>query len=107
MRTPRRSSVGRAGDHLQQARALAGHLIARRSAGAEEAELVPLLAGVAELVPWLLQWHDDPDPVFGERMGQFFDGFVATESGALGVTRADLAAWRPPAATRGRRPRSR
>ncbi|MGI8874247.1 MAG: DUF7008 domain-containing protein, partial [Egibacteraceae bacterium] len=77
---------------------------ARKDAGAEDTELVPLLAGVAELVPWLLQWHDRPDPTFGERMGQFFAGFVASERAALGVTRDDLAAWRPPAATR-RRPR--
>ncbi len=96
--------VGWAGwDHLQQARALAGHYTARKDAGAEATELVPLLAGVAELVPWLLQWHDEPDPTFGERMGQFFAGFVATEAASLGVTRGDLAGWRPPAPARGRR----
>jgi hypothetical protein len=98
--------VGWAGwDHLQQARALAGHYSARKAAGAEAEELVPLLDGVDELVPWLLQWHDEPDAVFGERMGQFFDAFVATEAAALGVTREDLAGWRPPAPTRGRRRR--
>jgi hypothetical protein len=90
-------------DSLQQARALAGHYTARKSAGAEVDELVPLLAGVDELVPWLLQWHDEPDPRFGERMGQFFDGFVATEAAGLGVTREELPGWRPPAPTRGRR----
>jgi len=96
--------VGWAGwDHLQQARALAGQYTARKDAGAEDTELVPLLAGVAELVPWLLQWHDQPDPTFGERMGQFFAGFVAAEAAALGVTGDDLAAWRPPAPTRGQR----
>lgn len=96
--------VGWAGwDHLRQARALAGYYAMRKDRGAEVDELKLLLAGVAELVPWLLQWHDEPDPVFGERMGQFFAGFVATEAAALGVTGEGLAAWRPPTPTRGRR----
>lgn len=96
--------VGWAGwDHLAQARALAGHSTTRKDDGAEDTELVPLLAGVAELVPWLQQWHDDPDPVYGERMGQFFAAFVASEAAALGVTGDELRAWRPPSTTRGRR----
>jgi hypothetical protein len=38
-----------------------------------------MLAGMAELVPWVLQWHDEPDPVYGDRMGQYFTGFVDSE----------------------------
>ncbi len=93
-------------DHLQQARALAAHYNARRDEGAESDELVPLLAGLAELVPWLKQWHNDVDPEFGQRMGDFFDGFVDTQARDLGVTRDDLAAWEPVRNTRsGRRSR--
>lgn len=96
--------VGWAGwDHLGQARALAAHYTKRKEEGAELGELTPLLAGVAELLPWLLQWHDEPDPVYGERMGQFFAGFLSSESAGLGVTTDDLRDWRPPAPTRGRR----
>ena len=96
--------IGWAGwDHLQQARALAAHYNTRRSDGAETDELVPLLAGLAELVPWLKQWHNDPDPTFGERMGDFFAGFVDSEAAAIGVTTRDLADWRPPAKTTRRR----
>jgi hypothetical protein len=83
--------VGWAGwDHLEQARALAGLYTARSRDGAERGERARLLAGIAELVPWLKQWHDEPDPVYGERMGQTFDGFVTAECAALGLTRDDL-----------------
>jgi hypothetical protein len=88
--------VGWAGwDHLEQARALAGLYTARSRDGAEPGERARLLAGIAELVPWLLQWHDEPDPVYGERMGQTFDGFVTAECAALGLTRDDLAGDTP------------
>jgi hypothetical protein len=88
--------VGWAGwDHLQQLRALAGLYTTRKHDGAETPELTPLLAGMAELLPWVLQWHDDPDPVFGDRMGQYFTGFLDTERAALGLTTDDLTAWRP------------
>jgi hypothetical protein len=88
--------VGWAGwDHLEQARALAGLYTARSRDGAERGERARLLAGIAELVPWLKQWHDEPDPVYGERMGQTFDGFVTAECAALGLTRDDLAGETP------------
>ena len=88
--------VGWAGwDHLQQLRALAGLYTSRKHDGAEVAELTPMLAGMAELLPWVLQWHDEPDPVFGDRMGQYFTGFLDSERAALGLTGDDLTAWRP------------
>lgn len=88
--------VGWAGwDHLQQARALSGLYTQRKDAGAEPDELVPLLAGLHELVPWLLQWHNEPDPEFGQRLGEFFESFVHSEARALGTTTEDLATWRP------------
>jgi SAM-dependent methyltransferase len=88
--------VGWAGwDHLQQLRVLAGLYAARKQDGAEVDELTPLLAGMAELLPWVLHWHDAPDPVFGDRMGQYFTGFLDSERAALGLTADDLADWRP------------
>ena len=58
---------------------------------------------VAELVPWLRQWHNDPDPATGERLGDFYATFVDTQCATLGLTPDDLAAWRPPKTTRGRK----
>lgn len=88
--------VGWAGwDHLQQLRALAGLYTARKQDGAEVGELTPMLAGMTELLPWVVQWHDDPDPVYGDRMGQYFTGFLDTERAAHGLTPQDLTDWRP------------
>jgi len=59
---------------------------------------VPLLAGVDERVPWLLQWHNDVDPAYGWKLGEFFCDFVAGEAHSLGVAVDDLRMWTPPAA---------
>lgn len=68
--------------------------------------LKPLLAGIAELAPWIKQWHNDPDAEHGTRMGDYLDGFVDEEARDLGLTREAVVGWRPPATTvrRGRRP---
>lgn len=93
-------------DHLQQATALAAYYLEmKESEGWEAARLQPLLAGLLELVPWLEQWHNDVDPVFGERMGAYYKGFVSEEARSHGFTLDDLRAWKPAVttATRGRK----
>ena len=40
------------------------------------ARLVLLLAGIVELLPWLMQWHNEVDPAYGIGMGDFFKSFV-------------------------------
>ena len=93
-------------NHLQQATALAAcYLEMKETEGWEAARLQPLLAGLLELVPWLKQWHNEVDPVFGERMGDYYAGFVGDEARALGFTPDDLRGWKPVAvaAKRGRR----
>ena len=50
-------------DHLAQAQALATVYLDRKTQGGWQAErLLPLLAGLVELEPWLHQWHADPQP---------------------------------------------
>jgi hypothetical protein len=96
--------VGWAGwDHLQRAQALSAWFTEARDSGTDRARLVPMLAGLWELIPWLRQWHNEIDPTFGERLGDFFASFTTEQAGALGHTTDELAAWRPPAPTRGRR----
>jgi len=101
--------VGWAGwDHLARARALATYYLQSKSAGRDAAFLTPLLAGLAELVPWLKQWFDEPnpDPMF-DRPGSQIAALVEAETRALHLTPDDLAAWRPsPRAARGRRKNS-
>lgn len=92
--------------HLQQATAVAGYYIdMKEGEGWEPARLQPLLAALLELVPWLEQWHNAVDPVFGERMGDYYQSFVNEEARALGFTLDDLRAWKPAsvAAKRGRK----
>jgi hypothetical protein len=93
-------------DHLQQATALAGYYVEMKdNEGWEPIRLQPLLAGLLEVVPWLEQWHNEIDPVYGERMGAYYRGFVNEEARALGLTVDDLRAWKPAAtaAKRGRK----
>ncbi len=97
-------------NHLQLATALAGYYVDMKDTeGWEPARLQPLLAGLLELVPWLEQWHNDLDPVFGERMGTYYKGFVTEEAHALGFTLDDLRAWKPAvvAVKRGRKKATR
>jgi hypothetical protein len=93
---------------LQQAQALAAWYVdAREREGWPVERLVPLLAGLRELLPWLLQWHNALDPEFGLRQGDYFVSFVQDEARALGTTVDALAAWQPPArSVRRGRPRA-
>ncbi|CAO3401286.1 BREX-2 system adenine-specific DNA-methyltransferase PglX [Azospirillum palustre] len=94
-------------DHLQQATALASHYYdMKENEGWGTERLIPLLAGVRELVPWLVQWHNEYNPDFGVGLGDYYRSFVEDEARALGLTADDLRAWTPPVrpgARRGRR----
>lgn len=91
-------------NYLQQATALASYYLAMKDTeGWEPARLHPLLAGLLELVPWLKQWHNELDPVYGERMGDYYEGFVRDEARGVGVTLEELKAWKPAVATTRRR----
>jgi hypothetical protein len=101
--------IGWAGwDPLQQAQALAAwYTEVVEQEGWPPERLKPLLLGLAELTPWLNQWHNDIDPEFNERMGEFFDIFVQGQLQQYGLTREDLNTWQPPATSRGRGRRQR
>lgn len=88
-------------DHLEQALALASYV---QQAGLGEEEIVPYLAGLLELQPWLDQWHGEYDPEFGASPAAEILAFRQQKQGELGLTDDALRAWRPPAATRGRGP---
>ena len=95
-------------DHLQQATALAGfYLDMKDNEGWPPERLKPLLAGLLELVPWLEQWHNEVDPVYGERMGHYYKGFVSEEARAQGFTLDDLRAWKPVTAVAAKRGRKK
>jgi hypothetical protein len=97
--------VGWAGwDHAEQARALARLIVERVNAEGWGAERVtPLLAGLAELEQWLFQWHNEPVPGFQASPAQAIRGLLDQRLAGFGLTRSDLARWRPPAPVKGRR----
>lgn len=90
-------------NHLQQAQALTAWYADRTQGDGWSGERVsPMLAGTAELVPWLLQWHNELDPELGDRPGEAYATWLDQELHAQGLTAAALDAWEPPRATRGK-----
>ncbi|HXI72386.1 MAG TPA: hypothetical protein VNN22_18690 [Verrucomicrobiae bacterium] len=72
-------------DHLQQAKALAGDYVeAGTQPGWTPEKLQPLLAGVADLLPWLKPWHFDPEVTSG--LGEYFAGFLDEAARKPGTT---------------------
>jgi hypothetical protein len=78
-------------DQVAQAQALATMYLDRKTHALWPRErLLPLLAGVFELLPWLRQWHSGPRPGFPGSPAEFFTSLVDTELSALGADRAAL-----------------
>lgn len=93
-------------DHLQQAMALASYFIdMKEREGWSPERLQPLLAGLLELVPWLKQWHNEMNPDFGARMGDYYAAFVSDEARALQFTLDELRTWQPATGAAPRRKR--
>ncbi len=77
-------------DHLQQAKALAAHYGELQQTGAGQPKLLLVLAGLNELLPWLKQWHNQLDPEFGLKMGDYYEEYVREEAKRFGKSLADL-----------------
>jgi hypothetical protein len=89
-------------DHLQLAKAIGDFygLVQTDIGGSDDPRLVPLLAAIHELLPWIRQWHAGSDPVYGGEPADFFEDFLRTEAAARGMTVAEVLNWQPPARTR-------
>jgi hypothetical protein len=82
-------------DHLQQAQALAEYFIdARDNQVFTHGRLKSLLAALADLVPWLKQWHNAYDPAYGSGLGDYFAQFLEEQCRALGMTVQEVDAER-------------
>ncbi|MFC0315122.1 BREX-2 system adenine-specific DNA-methyltransferase PglX [Gordonia phosphorivorans] len=90
-------------NHAQQGLALALIYALREQEGVPLHELIPVVAGIAELLPWVRQWHTGPDPHLGLDLADYLTGQLTEKSAAIGVPIPDLSAWRPPKTTRGRK----
>ncbi|MEU9428315.1 BREX-2 system adenine-specific DNA-methyltransferase PglX [Streptomyces sp. NPDC048342] len=83
-------------DHAQQALGLAQLVLSRESDGWPDDRLVPLVAGLAELQPWVEQWHAVPDAFYGGvSPAEFFHEQLELLARQVGKTREQLADWRP------------
>ena len=90
-------------DHAQQSLALSVIIGEREQDGWADERLVPLVAGLAELQPWVQQWHGDVDPAYGVSLAAFCAEQLTARAAQVGKTLAELAAWRPVQPRRGRR----
>ena len=102
--------IGWAGwNALEQSQAVAGYFSrVREQEGWTADRLAPLLAALLELLPWVRQYHNAPDPEFDVGMGDYFEAFIDDETRALSLTREALQAWTPPVRNgRDRRRRAR
>lgn len=85
-------------NHLQLTEAVANYCtwIREEVGGREDPRLVPLLASVQELLPWVKQWHNEIDPEFQTRAGDEFQGFLNSQLRDLGLEEKQLTEWQPP-----------
>ena len=75
----------------------------KRSGGRSGHAVIPLLAGLRELLPWLRQWHREPEPPFvAVSPADEVKAYLENKQAEHGLHDSDLAAWRPPPPKRGR-----
>jgi len=90
-------------NHAQQGIALATIYAYRESEGTALTELVPVVAGIAEVLPWVKQWHTGVDSTFGIDLAEYLTGQLHEKASAVGVPVGDLSTWRPAKTTRARK----
>ena len=96
--------IGWAGwDHREQAQALVTLIEERSTAdGWDASRLTPLLAGLAEVMPWVRQWHAEVDGRFGVSPAEAYEAYLADQREKYHLTEDDLSGWTGPPVRRGR-----
>jgi hypothetical protein len=93
--------IGWAGwDHRQAAHVLVMLAFDRAENGWEAERVTPMLAGLAEQLPWVRQWHGDIDPEIDASPADMYAEFLSEQRQRFELSETDLAAWRPPANAR-------
>ncbi|MFD4919827.1 BREX-2 system adenine-specific DNA-methyltransferase PglX [Streptomyces goshikiensis] len=91
-------------DHKDQAQALFDLLKARTTRDGWDTErIVPLLAGLREVMPWVVQWHGEYDDEWGDVPAEELVAEYEEQLRKHQVGAAELIAWRPVKKTRGRK----
>ena len=95
-------------DHKDQAQTLVNIVNERtEQAGWDAPKLTPLLAGLAEVMPWVKQWHAGYDDEWGGDPAEEYQVFLDSHRATHQLTEQDLTQWRPAVATRGRKASTR
>lgn len=82
-------------DHAEQALALASVIHDREQEGWPDERLVSLIAGLAELQPWVDQWHGEVHPLYGVSLAAFCAEELARRAAQVSMTIEELRWWRP------------
>jgi hypothetical protein len=91
-------------DHAELAQAIGTLLMERQqSDGWDVDRCWPLVIAMAEVLPWLAQWHAEVDPRLGDSPAGLYRAFTEQQALAGGRTVADAHDWRPAAPTRRRK----
>ncbi len=94
-------------DHAQLAQALATLLFQRQTVdGWTGEQLLPLIAALDEVLPWVEQWHPEVAPGLGRPLAAFYRGQIDQVLASIGATAETVAAWAPLTSTRGRKKKS-
>ncbi|MGW7239258.1 BREX-2 system adenine-specific DNA-methyltransferase PglX [Streptomyces sp. NPDC054804] len=92
-------------NHRDQADALVGLVRNRVEDGGwdkKDPRLVPLLAGLREVLPWVHQWYGEYDEEWEGNPAEEFQAALESGRADAEVSEADLVKWRPEKKTRGR-----
>ncbi|MFD6324796.1 BREX-2 system adenine-specific DNA-methyltransferase PglX [Streptomyces sp. NPDC058442] len=91
--------IGWAGwNHRHQAEALVNLLNDRLTVDGwpkEDPRFIPLLAGLAEIMPWVKQWHDEYDYEWEGNPAEDFNSALVAGMYGRDLSQDDLATWRP------------
>ena len=91
-------------DHAEMAQAIGGLLVSRQQDDGWDADRVwPLVVAMAELLPWLAQWHSEIDPHMGGSPAGLYRAFTEQQALIGGRTLADASSWKPTAPVSGRK----
>jgi hypothetical protein len=93
-------------DDREQAEALVRLIEERSGTNDWNADrLVPLLAGLAELMPWVRQWHSNGDAAFGQSPADAYDAYLTAQREQHDLPLEVIRDWIAPAVRRGRPPK--
>jgi Domain of unknown function (DUF7008) len=91
-------------DHKDQAQAIVNLVNDRtEQAGWMTERLIAPLAGLAELMPWVRQWHGEYDADWGGTPVEEYQAYLDEQRAKHQLTERDLGAWRPAPSARGRK----